>query len=230
MKLLVVEDEKRLSKSLQKGLQKLGYAVDCAYDGEEALALYDINTYDLMILDLNLPKIDGIEVLQSIRKDDLELKILILSARNAVEDKIKGLDEGCNDYLTKPFDFGELEARIRNLLRREYKQRDVNLYCGNLRLDTANKTLYVADELVQLTKKEYAILEYLMYHQNRLISTENIIEHVWESEADLFSNAFKFHIHSLRKKLENVTGTDQYIVNVRGQGYRLAYPKEIKNE
>ncbi|WP_148410333.1 response regulator transcription factor [Murimonas intestini] len=228
MKLLLVEDEVMLSKFLAKGLRKLGYAVDCAYDGEEALDMYEINDYDLMILDLNLPKKDGMEVLETIRKKNGEFRILVLSARNAVEDKIAGLDLGCNDYLTKPFDFAELEARIRSLLRREFRVRDVKLRCGSLTLDTAAKAVYVRDEEVALTKKEYALLEYLLNHMGNVVSTEELIEHVWDSDADLFSNSFKFHIHSLKKKLDGAGGAGKYIVNQRGLGYKIAEVQEEK--
>lgn len=228
MKLLLVEDEEMLSKFVAKGLRKLGYAVDCAYDGEEALDMYEINEYDLMILDLNLPKKDGMEVLRTIRKENREFRILVLSARNAVEDKIAGLDLGCNDYLTKPFDFAELEARIRSQLRRESKVRDVKLRCRGLVLDTAGKAVYVEDEEVPLTKKEYALLEYLMNHMGSVVSTEELIEHVWDSDADLFSNSFKFHIHSLKKKLDAAGGAGSYIVNLRGQGYKISELQEEK--
>lgn len=228
MKLLLVEDEVMLSKFLAKGLRKLGYAVDCAYDGEEALDMYEINEYDLMILDLNLPKKDGMEVLRTIRKENGEFRILVLSARNAVEDKIAGLDLGCNDYLTKPFDFAELEARIRSQLRRESKVRDVKLRCRDLLLDTAGKAVYVKDEEVLLTKKEYALLEYLMNHMGSVVSTEELIEHVWDSDADLFSNSFKFHIHSLKKKLDAAGGAGSYIVNLRGLGYKISELQEEK--
>ena len=141
MKLLVVEDEEMLSKSIAKGLEILGYAVDCAYDGEEALYLYELNEYDLMVLDLNLPKLDGMEVLRQIRKKDEEFRVLILSARNSLEDKISGLDSGSNDYLTKPFEFKELEARIRCLLRRKnrygaaikrWNLPERNMHCWNI--------------------------------------------------------------------------------------------------
>ena len=130
MKLLLVEDEALLSKNIAKGLRLLGYAVDCAYDGLEALELYGLNDYDLMILDLNLPKLDGMEVLQRIREQDADFRILILSARDTLEDKISGLDGGSNDYLTKPFEFKELEARIRGLLRRSFTTADPQLRCG----------------------------------------------------------------------------------------------------
>lgn len=221
MKLLLVEDEELLSKSIAKGLRKHGYAVDCAYDGEQALELYNINQYDLMILDLNLPKIDGLDVLKTIRSKDSILRIIILSARSEVDDKIAGLDKGGNDYLTKPFNFAELEARIRNLLRQELKTRDTDLYCGFLRIDTASKQVLWKDIVIELTKKEYSILEYLMIHQGEVISSEELIEHVWDSETDPFSNSFRFHISSLRKKLLEVSGVSNLIGTIRGQGYLI---------
>lgn len=225
MKLLLVEDEKLLSKSIAKGLTMLGYAVDCAYDGEEALSLYDINEYDLMILDLNLPKLDGMEVLRRIRAQDAGFRILILSARNSLDDKIIGLDSGSNDYLTKPFEFAELEARIRSLLRRDFTTRDTTLRCGALSMDTAARRVRCGGKEIELTRKEYALLEYLMTHAGRVVSAEELIEHAWDSEKDLFSNSFRFHIHSLRKKLE-AAGAGDYIVTQRGQGYRIQNPEE----
>ena len=228
MKILLVEDETILMKATAKGLRKSGYAVDCAADGAEALRQYVLNEYDLMILDLNLPKVDGMEVLRRIRQQDQELRILILSARDSVEDKIGGLDGGSNDYLTKPFDFLELEARIRNLLRRHFEQKSVQLRCGALRVNMADRSVFCKEQRVALTKKEYGILEYLLTHKGRILSAEEIIEHVWDSEADLFSNAFKFQIHSLKKKLEQAGLPEGYITNLRGQGYKLAEPEELK--
>ncbi|WP_066686740.1 response regulator transcription factor [Christensenella intestinihominis] len=225
MKLLLVEDEKLLSKSIAKGLTMLGYAVDCAYDGEEALYLYELNEYDLMILDLNLPKLDGMEVLRRIRAQDADFRILILSARNSLDDKITGLDSGSNDYLTKPFEFAELEARIRSLLRRDFTTRDTTLRCGALSMDTAARRVLCGGKEIELTRKEYALLEYLMTHAGRVVSAEELIEHAWDSEKDLFSNSFRFHIHSLRKKLE-AAGAGDYIVTQRGQGYRIQNPEE----
>jgi len=226
MKLLLVEDSTILSKSIAKGLGKRGYTVDCAYDGEEALELYAINSYDLIILDLNLPKISGMEVLHQIRQHDETMRILILSARDTPEDKIEGLDAGCSDYLTKPFDFGELEARIRSLLRRRFIHQDAELICGPIRLDTLSRRVYVNDKELALTGKEYGILEYFMYHPEAVISTEELIEHVWQSEADLFSNAFKVHMHTLKRKMDDAGGAGRLIVNQRGQGYRLVQDKE----
>lgn len=225
MKLLLVEDEELLSKSVAKGLRLLGYAVDCAFDGEEALYLYELNDYDLMILDLNLPKLSGMEVLRRIREQDSDFRILILSARNTLEDKITGLDGGSNDYLTKPFDFRELEVRIRSLLRRNFTTRDTVLRCGSLRMDTAAREVWCGEEKVDLTRKEYALFEYLLTHTGKTVSAEELIEHAWDSESDLFSNSFRFHIHSLRKKLE-AAGAKDCIETQRGQGYCLRRPTE----
>lgn len=225
MKLLLVEDEAILMKAMAKGLRRSGYAVDCASDGEEALECYGLNEYDLMILDLNLPKIDGMEVLRRIRQQDQTLRILILSARDSVEDKVQGLDEGSNDYLTKPFDFLELEARIRNLLRRRFAQKDALLCCGLLQVNTLEKSVCCGEKRVALTKKEYGILEYLLTYRGQVLSAEDMIEHIWESDADLFSNAFKFQIYSLKKKLEQAGLPEGYITNLRGLGYKIDEPE-----
>lgn len=228
MKLLLVEDEALLSKNVAKGLRLLGYAVDCAYDGEEALELYGCNEYDLMILDLNLPKLDGMEVLRRIRAQDADFRILILSARNTLEDKISGLDEGSNDYLTKPFEFRELEARIRGLLRRSFTTGNAELRCGRLRVDTAARKVCCGGRTVELTRKEYTLLEYLLTHAGQVVSAERLIEHAWDSDTDPFSNAFRFHIHSLRRKLDEA-GAGGYIVTLRGQGYQIRDPEEASS-
>lgn len=218
MRILLVEDEKMLSGFIVKGLRNAGYAVDPVYDGEEALYEYEVNEYDLIVLDLNLPKKDGLEVLREIRARNQEIKVLILSARTKVGDRILGLDEGANDYLIKPFDFGELEARIRNLLRWEFVQKPLNLSLGDLRVDTKAKRVYFDDREIALTRKEYGILEYLMSHKSQVISAEELTEHVWDNEFDPFSNTFRYHIHSLKKKLYTASELD-FIKTIRGQGY-----------
>lgn len=214
MKLLIVEDELSLQGALSRGFTKLNYAVDAASDGEQALEYYYSSLYDAVILDLNLPKIDGIDVLKEIRKDSADAKVIILSARSAVEDKIEGLDFGANDYLAKPFHFKELEARVRALIRRDFFVKDSIILCSGLTMDTASKKVSYNDVEITLTKKEYGIFEYLLLNKGSVISSEDIIEHVWDSEGDIFSNAFKVHINALRKKLP-----DNMIKNVRGQGY-----------
>lgn len=218
MRILLVEDERKLSDSIVKGLSNAGYAVDAAYDGEEALYEYEVNEYDLIILDLNLPKKDGIDVLREIREKDNGMKVLILSARTKVDDRILGLDEGANDYLIKPFDFGELKARIRNLLRRDFVQKPQDLTLNGFTVDTKAKRVLYHTQEITLTRKEYGILEYLMLHKNQIISAETLTEHVWNNEFDPFSNSFRYHIHSLKKKISAASGLD-FIKTVWGQGY-----------
>lgn len=214
MKLLVVEDEMSLQTALVRGFNKLGYAVDSASDGEEALEFYYGSFYDAIVLDLNLPKLDGIDVLQEIRKDNALIKIIILSARSEVEHKILGLDMGANDYLAKPFHFKELEARVRALLRRDFSLLNSELSASGLTLDIAKKKAFCQDREISLTRKEYGILEYLLVNKGSIISSEELMEHVWDSDADLFSNALKVHINAIRKKLPQ-----EIIKTVRGQGY-----------
>lgn len=220
MRILLVEDERDLNYAMAKGLKKSDYAVDSAYDGEEALDLFHINAYDLILLDLNLPKIDGIDVLKAIRTEDLYVRIMIVSARTAIDERVLGLDLGANDYLIKPFDFKELEARIRTLLRMNYYQNPSILTVLNLSVNTNTKKVYINDTEIELTRKEYSILEYLMLHKDRLVSNEELFEHIWDCEADEFSNTLKFHMHSLKKKLASVSDIE-YITNKRGQGYRV---------
>ena len=214
MKLLLIEDEPSLQNALMKGFRKMGYTIDAAGDGEAALELYYSHSYNLIILDLNLPKLDGFEVLQEIRKDNTDIPVLILSARNEVHDKISGLDKGANDYLSKPFHFSELEARVRALLRRTFRTAPTVIFCGEVKLNMALKKVFHNDLEISLTKKEYGIFEYLLLNKGRMIGGEELIEAVWESDADSFTNAFKVHINAMRKKLP-----DNLIKNAKGQGY-----------
>ena len=214
MKLLIIEDELSLQKALSKGFLKLGYTVDAAEDGEQALDFYFDNSYNLVILDLNLPKLDGLDVLKEIRKENKEIPVLILSAKSDIGDKIIGLDMGANDYLAKPFHFDELEARVRALLRRNFKTADTVIICGDIKIDTSLKKVFWNDTEIQLTKKEYGIFEYLLLQKGRIISGDELIETVWESDADVLTNAFKVHINAIRKKLPK-----NFIKNLKGQGY-----------
>ncbi len=216
MKILLVEDEIKLSNILQKGLKKQGFAVDIALDGEEALYQIELNCYDLVVLDLNLPKVSGLDVLRFIRETG-NTKVLILSANNSVEDKVLGLDLGANDYLQKPFDFSELLARIRNLLRWKFNTESEIINYEDLSINIVGKTVTKLGENMRLTNKEYAILEYLATNRNRYITSEEIIEHVWDSDVDLFSNSFNYHISVLKKKLQ----TDGAIINERRKGYKF---------
>lgn len=211
-----------MQQSIGMGLRKFGYAVDVASDGEEALRMVEIHEYDAVVLDWNLPRIDGIDVLREIRKDNQSIKVLILSARSEVEDKIFGLDTGANDYMAKPFHFRELEARLRALLRRRFIQTDTRLSHGELLIDTALKAAYVKDNRMELTKKEYGILEYLMLNKDKVVSAEEIMEHLWDSSFDGFSNSLKVHINALKKKLAANLGDQEVIKNRRGLGYYMA--------
>lgn len=217
LKLLMIEDEEDILRAVSRGLRKCGYAVDTAQDGADGLELCLINQYDLIVLDLNLPNMDGMEVLKKIREHNQEIKILILSARYSVEDKVLGLDEGANDYLIKPFHFAELEARVRALLSRRFSRDPNLLVCGDLSMDIALRRVASNGQMLELTAKEMAILEYLLINQERPVSAEELLEHVWDSEADLFSNAIKVHMSALRKKI----GESCQIINIRGTGYQI---------
>lgn len=221
VKLLIVEDEPDMRKALEKWFVKKGFLVDTAEDGEAGSYLALVNTYDVIVLDLNLQGKDGLEILQEIRERSKTQRVIILSARSSVPDKILGLDMGANDYLTKPFDFMELEARVRSLARREIVQRDPEIRVGDLVIDTAQKMVFYNGEKVELAPKEYAILEYLGINFGKTVSAEDLIEHVWESDTDLFSVSVKVHMSKLRKKIEKATGK-KYIETIRGRGYILS--------
>lgn len=220
MRILVIEDEKELCDSIKEGLILDGYEVDACYNGLDGEEMATVETYDLILLDLTLPDMDGMEILQSVRSHNALVPILILSARVQTEDKVEGLDRGANDYLTKPFDFSELEARIRSLTRRKFVQKSIYLSFDGLELDTKSRRLHYNGEEIFLTKKEMGILEYLLLNQERVVSQEEIIEHVWNNEVNEFSNSIRVHISALRKKLREKMGHDP-IVNKVGQGYIL---------
>ena len=194
MHILIIEDEEQLCRSIAEGLRMDGYETDTCLDGDEGLELCMTENYDLILLDLNLPGIDGLDILRQFRETNSSTPVLILSARGQIEDKVEGLDLGANDYLTKPFHFEELEARTRK----------------------AN----IDGEELSLTRKESALLEYFMLHQNRIISPEELIEHIWDGSVNSFSNSIRVHISSLRKKLRAALGNDP-IQNKVGQGYIL---------
>ena len=225
MHFLIVEDERALCDTIARSLRRSAYSVDCCYDGEKALELLSVERYDLVLLDLNLPKKDGMTVLRTLRQTDRETKVLILSARSEVEDKVQGLDAGANDYLSKPFHLAELEARIRSLTLRQFTQQDVLLTCGALTFDTRIRTASVNGQTLTLTRKETGILEYLMVHQGRPVSQEELMDHVWDNSVDSFSNSIRVHISALRKKLRSVLGYDP-IRNRIGEGYLMGGEEE----
>ena len=220
MHILVIEDEEQLCRSIAEGLRMNGYETDTCFDGNEGLELCLTENYDLILLDLNLPGTDGLEILRQFREHNTNTPVLILSARDQIEDKVNGLDLGANDYLTKPFHFQELEARIRSLTRRKFVQEDVCLKWNQLTFDTRTRETSVNGVPISLTRKESSLLEYFLLHQNRVISPEEMIEHIWDGSVNTFSNSIRVHISSLRKKLKAAIGFDP-IQNKIGQGYIL---------
>ena len=210
MRLLIVEDEKELCDTISKSLYESGYEVDTCYDGHEALDYILTEDYDLIVLD----------ILRELRKENEETKVLILSARSQIIDKVEGLDAGANDYMEKPFHIQELEARIRSLTRRKFVQKDICLHCKDIKFDTKKREAYAKGILVPLTRKENGILEYLLLNQGRPVSQEELIEHVWDASIDSFSGSIRVHMSSLRKKFKAVLGYDP-IVNKIGEGYKL---------
>lgn len=220
MRILIVEDEVDLQEAIAEGLRLDGYAVDTCGNGKEAYELLYVENYDLVVLDLNLPQMNGLEILEKIRGEKPNLKVLILSARNSTLDKVRGLDSGANDYLAKPFDFSELEARIRSLLRQKFELVKNQIVCGEIYLDMATRKAYVGSIPLSLTKKEFSLLEYLMLHQNHLVSQEELIEHAWDRDADSFSGAIRVHIATLRKKLKEVLHMDPIETKIK-EGYIL---------
>lgn len=224
MHILVVEDECALCETIARSLRRLAYSVDCCYDGNRAIELLGVEQYDLVLLDLNLPGADGMTVLRTLRQSDRDTRVLILSARSEVMDKVEGLDAGANDYLAKPFHLEELEARIRSLTRRQFTQNDVILSCGRLSFDTKTRSAMADGRRLTLTRKEIGILEYLLLNQGRPVSQEELLDHVWDNSVDSFSNSIRVHISALRKKLRAELGFDP-IRNRIGEGYVMEEEK-----
>ena len=225
MRILVVEDEKLLCDGIAEDLELEKYTVEQCYDGAKAYDLLLNEAFDLLILDLNLPGMDGLDLLRVARAEWPQLRVLILSARAGLSDRITGLDLGADDYLTKPFALEELEARVRSLLRREFVSRDTALTTAGLTLDTRSRSISAGGEPLELTPREFAILEHLMLHQNRWVSQEELMEHVLESNANPFSNVVRMHISPLLKTLREALSGDPIQTKV-GQGYRLMEDSE----
>ncbi len=219
MRLLVVEDDPRLQDVVVRGLREEGYAVDAVGEGEGALYMLSINPYDALVLDVMIPRVDGFEVCRRVRAGGSPLPILMLTARDAVDDRILGLDAGADDYLTKPFAFGELLARIRALLRRLPTIAPTTLQVADLTIDTAGHRVYRGGAEVMLTSKEYGLLEYLARNEGRIVNREEISEHVWDEKFDSFSNTIEVYINRLRRKIDRQE--PHLIVTRRNEGYML---------
>lgn len=220
MRLLIIEDEIELASALEKGLSCWGFAVDAAYEGMEGLRKALLNPYDVIILDLNLPDIDGIDICTSLRENNCESAILMLTARGTVTDKTLGLDRGADDYLVKPFSFDELRARLHALIRRQHGKRSPVIYIGKLMIDPTKRSVNVDTVSLKLTAREFDILEYLAIRYPEYASTENIMEHVWNEELNPFTNTVKVHIANLKRKLREASG-QLLISTMIGKGYCL---------
>ncbi len=229
MRILVVEDEKKVASFIKRGLMEELYAVDVAHDGESGLDMAREHDYDCIILDVMLPKKDGYTFVQEFRGTGNTTPVLMLTARGTTQDRVTGLDLGADDYLPKPFHFEELAARVRSLLRRSSTEKSTVLKCGDLSLDTVTHRAYRGDNEIELTTKEYSLLEYLMRNKDRVLSRSLIIQHVWSYSFDTESNIIDVYIKRIRKKI----GDDEdprLIQSIRGVGYTMREPKEPQND
>lgn len=220
MRILIVEDEQKLANIIKRALELQKYAVDIAYDGELGLDLAIGESFDLIILDLMLPKIDGLEICKQIRKEGIHTPILMLTAKGQITDKVTGLDVGADDYMVKPFSFEELFARIRALVRRSSKTDDPVLKVKDLTVDPMAFKVKKGDKLIELSTKEFSILEYLMRHKNTVVTREQIVNHVWNYDANVLPSTVEVHIKHLRDKIDTPFKT-QLIRTVRGFGYEI---------
>ncbi len=220
MRILVIEDEKKVASFIKKGLEEEHYAVDTAYDGEEGLYMVETNEYDLIVLDLMIPKIDGLEVLKRVRGNRNNVPILVLTAKDTVDDIVKGLDAGCDDYLTKPFIFAEFLARVRALLRREKTDKEPVLTISDLTLSLVTHKVTRKGKEIDLTSKEYALLEYFMRNPDKVLTRTMISEHVWDYHFDSNTNVIDVYVNYLRRKVDK-DFEPKLIHTIRGIGYMM---------
>lgn len=220
MRILIVEDEKDLAAIIKQGLEEEGYIVDVAHDGEEGLYMAESYPIDVMVLDVMLPAMDGLTVLSNLRKKGVQTPVILLTARDALIDKIKGLDTGADDYLTKPFVFEELLARIRSLIRRKTTVKEAVIRIADLEIDTASHQVKRAGKPIALSAKEYSLLEFLAYRKGEVVSRTDIIEHIYNEDADMDSNVVDVYINYLRNKIDKEF-SGKLIHTVRGAGYIL---------
>lgn len=226
MRILVIEDEHKIAHGIRQGLEYEAYAVDIVYDGVAGFDMASVEQYDAIILDLMLPKMDGLQLCKKLRENNIHTPILMLSAKSQLEDKIEGFNCGADDYLTKPFAFAELFVRIKALIRRPKDSIGIKYQVANLSLDTTNYEVKRANTLIHLSKKEFALLEYLMRHKNQVISKEQIIHHVWDYDADVLPNSVEVYIRHLRKKIDDPFPQHPLIHTIKGfSGYKIAEKK-----
>jgi len=222
MRILVIEDEHRIAESIKKGLVQESFAVDLAFDGEQGYDLAASEEYDVIVLDLMLPKMDGISICRELRKEGIQTAVLMLTAKGELTDKVAGLNCGADDYLLKPFAFSELLARIRALARRPKQQLESVLRVQDLSLDSSNFIVERAGKIINLSKKEFALLEYLMRHAGQIISKEQLINHVWDYDSDILPNTVEVYIGYLRNKIDRAFRRKKALIKTfRGFGYRL---------
>jgi DNA-binding response OmpR family regulator len=232
MRILVVEDEKKVANFIKNGLEEERYIVEIANDGITGLELAMNNQFDAILLDVMLPGKDGFTILRELREAGVATPIMMLTARGGTEDRVQGLDLGADDYMPKPFNFVELAARLRSILRRSTPEKSTKLQCGDMILDTISHLAYRSGREIDLTTKEYALIEYLMRNKNRIMSRSTITQHVWKHNFDPESNIIDVYIKRLRSKIENQDGSRPLIQSIRGVGYRLRdFPmnKETEN-
>ncbi len=225
MRILVVEDEHKIANSIKKGLEHENYAVDVVYDGKQGYDYAVSEEYDLIILDRLLPKIEGVELCKKLREKSVHTAILLLTAKGQIGDKVEGLDAGADDYLVKPFAFTELFARVRALIRRPKQTTPTLLQVGNLTLYTLTFEVKRGDQSIALSSKEFALLEYLMRHENQILTKEQIINHVWNYDADVLPNSVEVYIKYLRNKIDKPYQNEPLIHTVRGFGYKIGIHK-----
>jgi DNA-binding response OmpR family regulator len=225
MRILLIEDQPDLASVVKQGLEEHGYNVDSASDGEEGLYMADNYPADVIVLDIMLPKMDGLTLLGRIRKNGNKVPVLLLTAKDALSDKIKGLDTGADDYLTKPFQFEELLARIRALLRRKSEGKEAVIRIGDLEIDTSSRTVRRGGQTVQLSAREFSILQYLAYHHSRVVTRTQLVEHIYPEGFEWDSNIVDVYINHLRNKIDK--GFSRKLIHtVRGTGYRLQFDPE----
>lgn len=224
MRILVVEDEHKIANAIKKGLEQNGYAVDVVYDGEEGLDMALTENYDIIILDLMLPTMDGITICQNLRDENVSTPVLMLTAKSELDDKVTGLNCGADDYMTKPFSFAELLARISALLRRPQTMLNNTLKCADLEMDLNNFAVNRANKAINLSKKEFTLLEFMIRNKNQVLTKDSIIEHVWNYDADVLPNTVEVYMRYLRNKIDKPF-KKELIKTVRGFGYMLKEEK-----